>query len=92
MDGQIPEEVSKARIAKLIDLQNRINREISEGYISKTVEVLTEGYDEKKKMYFGREEFGKMIYFTSEKDVFGEFINVKITKANGISLIGTTEN
>ena len=54
--------------------------------------MLTEGYDEKKKMYFGREEFGKMIYFTSEKDVFGEFINVKITKANGISLIGTTEN
>lgn len=92
LDGQIPEEVSKARISKLIDLQNGINREISEEYITKTVEVLTEGYDEKKKMYFGREEFGKMIYFASDKDVFGEFVNVKITKANGISLIGTTEN
>lgn len=43
-------------------------------------------------MYFGRDEFGKMIYFTSANNAVGEFVQVRITKANGISLTGKTEN
>lgn len=88
MDGQIPEEISKDRIMRLIDEQNEINRLQSESYIGKTIEILCEGYDEKKGTYLGRDEYGKMAYFSSQDDVFGQFVNVKITKANGISLIG----
>lgn len=88
MEGQIPEEVSKDRIMRLIDAQNEINRKQSEEYIGKTVEILCEGYDEKKNLYFGRDEYGKMAYFNSNIGVFGKFIDVKITKANGISLLG----
>ncbi len=88
MDGQIPEEIGKQRIMKLIDLQNSINRDKSRLYVGQTVEILCEDFDEKKKMYLGRDTYGRMAYFPCEKDVVGEFVNVKITKAGGISLIG----
>ena len=92
MPEQVPEKISKQRIAKLIELQSSINKEISDGYLNGLAEVLAEGYDEKKDMYFGRDEFGKMIYFTSANNAVGEFVQVRITKANGISLTGKTEN
>ena len=88
MEGQIPEEISKERIMKLIDLQNSVNREQSRAYKGKTIEILCEGYDKKKKMYLGRDVYGRMAYFSGSKDYVGEFVNVKITKTGGISLIG----
>ena len=88
MDGQIDEEVSKARIMKLIDLQNETNRKQSETYLNKTVQILCEGFDDKKGMYLGRDTYGRMTYFKSETDLVGQFVNVKITKTGGISLIG----
>ena len=88
MDCQIDEEVSKRRIMELIELQNSINREQSKVYLNKTIEILCEGYDDKKEMYLGRDTYGRMAYFKSEKDIVGEFVNVKISKTGGISLIG----
>ena len=88
MDGQIAPEVSKKRIMELIALVNAQTRRQSEKYIDKTVEVLCEDYDDKKGLYLGRDEYGRMAYFESESDVIGEFLNVKINEANGISLKG----
>ncbi len=92
MPNQIDEEVSKVRIMKLIDLQNSINREQSKEYLNKTVEILCEGFDEKKQMYLGRDTYGRMAYFSSSKNQIGNFVNVKITKTGGISLIGEMQN
>jgi len=88
MDGQIDEQISKDRIMRLIDLQNNTNREQSKEYLNKTVEILCEDFDEKKKMYLGRDTYGRMAYFKSDKNLIGEFVNVKITKTGGISLLG----
>ena len=88
MEGQIDEETSKRRIMELIDLQNSINRNQSKEYKDKTIEILCEGYDEKKKMYLGRDVYGRMAYFACERDVVGEFVMVKIVKTGGISLLG----
>ncbi|MBQ7349003.1 MAG: tRNA (N6-isopentenyl adenosine(37)-C2)-methylthiotransferase MiaB, partial [Clostridia bacterium] len=88
MDGQIPENISKERIMKLIELQNNINRTQSESYLNKTVRILCEGYDTKKQMYLGRDTYGRMAYFSSDKDLVGEFVDVKITKTGGISVLG----
>ncbi len=88
MDNQIPEEVSKRRIMTLVELVNNLTREHSAKYFGKEVEILCEGYDEKKGMYLGRDEFGRMGYFESSTDVKGQFINLKVQKANGVSLIG----
>ena len=85
---QIPEDVSKERIMKLIDLQNEINRIQSKSYLGKTIEILCEGFDDKKNKYLGRDQYGRMAYFSSDKNLIGEFCNVKIVRAGGISLMG----
>ncbi|MBR5439677.1 MAG: tRNA (N6-isopentenyl adenosine(37)-C2)-methylthiotransferase MiaB [Clostridia bacterium] len=88
MDGQIDDATKKDRIMRLVELQNAINAQKSTEYVGKTVEVLCEDYDEKRGLYLGRDEFSKMIYFSSEKSLIGEFVMVKITKAGGMSLYG----
>ena len=88
MEGRIPDEVSKNRITRLIALVNEQTRKKSAGYVGKEIEILCEDYDEKKGLYLGRDEFGRMGYFASEKDPLGKFVTLKVDRANGISLYG----
>ncbi|MGN1052911.1 MAG: tRNA (N6-isopentenyl adenosine(37)-C2)-methylthiotransferase MiaB [Candidatus Scatosoma sp.] len=88
MPDQVPEEVSKDRIMRLVELVNSLTRKKSEAYLKKTVEILCEDYDEKKKTYLGRDEFGRMAYFPYPKNVVGRFVIVNVLSANGISLFG----
>lgn len=95
MENRVPEETQKDRIMRLVELVNEQTRKKSETYVGKKVEILCEDYDEKKDLYLGRDELGRMGYFKSDKDRIGEFVTLKITKANGISLYGEitgTEN
>lgn len=88
MEGQIDPEIQKDRIMRLIDIQNELNRKESLTYVGKTVEILVEDFDEKKNSYMGRDERGKMAYFSCDENVIGKFVNVKITSAGGMSLMG----
>ena len=88
MDGQIDPKIQKDRIMRLIDVQNELNRKESLTYVGKTVEILVEDFDEKKNSYMGRDERGKMAYFSCDENVIGKFVNVKITSAGGMSLMG----
>ena len=88
MEGQISETVQKDRIMRLVELVNSLTRKKSEKYLGRTVEILCEDFDEKRGYYLGRDEFGRMGYFKSEQNVIGEFVNLRITDANGISLYG----
>ena len=88
MDGQIPADIKKDRIMRLVDIQNEINREESSKYVGKTVEILFEDYDEKKQKYMGRDERGRMAYCEYPVNVVGKFAEVEITSTGGMSLIG----
>lgn len=88
MPNQVPEEVSKERIMELVELINSQTRALSQTYIGKTVEILCEDYDSKRGMYMGRDEYGRMGYFASQKNLIGQFVNVRIEHANGVSLTG----
>lgn len=88
MPNQVPEEVSKARIMELVELINSQTRALSQTYIGKTVEILCEDYDSKRGLYMGRDEYGRMGYFASQKNLIGQFVNVRIKHANGVSLTG----
>lgn len=88
MENQIPEDICKKRIMELVELVNSQTRKHSAKFVGQTVEVLCEDYDIKRGMYLGRSEHGRMVYFKSETDKKGQFVNVKIDEANGISLIG----
>ena len=88
MDGQIPEEVQKERIMRLVELVNEQTREKSVAYRGKTIEILCEDYDKKKGLYLGRDEYGRMGYFRSERDCIGDFVRLKIGETSGVSLMG----
>ena len=89
MEGRISEEVSKERIMRLVDAVNENTRLKSLEYVGKVTEILCEDYDEKKGLYLGRNESGRMGYFASDKNVIGEFVDLRVERANGISLFGT---
>ncbi len=88
MEGQIPEEVQKERIMRLVELVNAQTREKSQAYRGKTIEILCEDYDAKKGLYLGRDEYGRMGYFASGRDRIGQFVQMRVTDASGISLQG----
>ena len=88
MEGQIPEEVQKERIMRLVELVNAQTREKSLSYRGKTVEILCEDYDEKKNLYLGRDEYGRMGYFASGRSRIGEFVKIKVSETSGVSLAG----
>ena len=88
MPDQVPEEVSKARIMELVDLVNSLTREHSAKYVGKTCEILCEGFDEKRGLFLGRDKYGRMGYFASDKNVIGEFVELAVKEANGVSLMG----
>ena len=88
MGGHIDEAVKKDRIVKLVNLQNDVNREIAQTYLGKTLEILTDEFNQEQQIYIGRDEGGKVVHYNIDKNVVGEFLTVKITKASGISLYG----
>ena len=92
MQGQIPEDVQKARIMRLVEAVNAQTREKSAKYVGKRTEILCEDYDPKRGAWLGRDEYGRMGYFADKRSRIGEFVTLKVTEANGISLYGTAED
>ncbi|MBR3804528.1 MAG: tRNA (N6-isopentenyl adenosine(37)-C2)-methylthiotransferase MiaB [Clostridia bacterium] len=88
MDGHVPEDTKKQRIVKLVAIQNNVNKKLAKKYLGKTVEVLVDEFNTDCGYYMGRDERGKAIHFSSNENIVGQFVNVKITKANGISIYG----
>ena len=86
---QVPAEVSKDRITRLIAEQNKITKELSKAYEGKTYEVLCEDKAPKKDGFVcGRTDSGRMVTFKGEEDLIGHFVNVKIKKSQSASLFG----
>ena len=88
MAGRVDAETARSRITRLIAAVNENTRRKSEALVGQTVEVLCEDYDEKRGLYLGREPLGRMGYFACDRDRIGEFVTIKVTKANGVSLYG----
>ena len=87
-EDQIPAEISKSRIMRMVAEQNERTALHSKSYEGKTVEILCEDYDEKKNLYLGRDEYGRMGYFSSQENLIGKFVKIKVGKTVGISLYG----
>ena len=89
---QVPPEVSKERIKRLIAEQNVITKELSAGYEGKTFEVLCEDFAPKKAGYVcGRTDSGRLVTFKGNENLIGNFVNVKINKSQSASLFGDVE-
>ncbi len=90
MEDSISDEEKHANFDRLLEVQNRISREINESYGEKTVEVLVEGPSKTNhEIFSGRTETGKTVNFPASSETkIGDYVFVKITKVNTWSLDG----
>lgn len=85
----VPPEEKKRRQSKAEDLEESIAREINAGYLNKTVEVLVEG--KKKGKFQGRTRQDKLVFFSSNADLLGQMVKVRIDKTSPWALQGKPE-
>lgn len=89
---QIPYAVTQERISRLIKLQNKITKEISDTYVGGVFEVLCEDIAPKYDgMVCGRTESGRLVTFEGTSDDIGKFFNIKISQSKSASLFGHKE-
>ncbi len=81
---QISNFTKKLRLNKIKKVQEKVVASNMDKYIGKNFEVLCDGFDEEKKMYYGRAYFScpdidYLIFFNNDKAILGEFLNLKVT-------------
>lgn len=89
MPGQVPNEVKKERLQRLLELQNKHSLYHNEQLVGKKVEVLVEGPSKTDPSVFtGRTRGNKTVNFTGENISIGTLKEVEITEARTWSLLG----
>ncbi len=92
-EDQVPEDVVKERFDRLLALQNSIGREINDGLVGKTLEVLCEGTSRtNEERLTGRTEGNKIVNFIGgDGNVRGTMVRVHIDHAQTWSLEGVAD-
>ena len=90
MDNQVPLEVKKARLQKVIDLQLKIQESVLKERIGKTVTVLADiiSRDNKSEL-LGKTERNERVAFAGKPSLIGSFVKVHIDSLNGNTFRGT---
>ena len=88
MEDQVPEEVKRDRIYRLIELQNRLSLQRNHSLVGSIQEVLIEGPSQTDPgKYTGRTRGNKLVIFTGPADR-GLLMPIRITEAQTWSLHG----
>lgn len=82
----VPLEVKKKRLKKLIELQNEITREKNEELVGKEVEILIERKSRRDNLPMGKTRTGKEVIVKSAK--VGDYVNVYVESISGWTGIG----
>lgn len=86
---QVPEEVKRERIYRLIEAQNRISRKKNEEWVGRTVSVLVEGVSHKDESKLsGRTRQNKLVVFDGPQGLIGRTVDVRLVEAQTWSLSG----
>ena len=86
---QIPADIKKSRITRLVKLQNEITKELSDEYLGKVYEILVEDVNPKYPgTVCGRTDSGRLVTMKGDPSLIGSFLDVKITKSRSASLFG----
>ena len=80
MAEQVPEDVKKARLQKLMEVQNEISLEINKSLQGKTMEVMVEGPSKNDEtVWMGHTRSNIIVLFPHGAEKEGDFVQVKIT-------------
>jgi tRNA-2-methylthio-N6-dimethylallyladenosine synthase len=90
LPDQVPLELKKERLWKLIDLQKEISTKINKRLEGKTFEVLVDKKSKKhiENQFSGRTGTNKTVVFTSKQNLLGQLVNVKIIESSAWTLYG----
>ena len=89
MKEQIPEDIKKERLQRLMDVQARCSYKESQKYQGKTVRVLVEGESKKnKEVLSGRTSTNKIVLFQGPISLKGSFVDVEIYECKTWTLYG----
>ncbi|MBI3786817.1 MAG: tRNA (N6-isopentenyl adenosine(37)-C2)-methylthiotransferase MiaB, partial [Ignavibacteriales bacterium] len=89
MGNDVPEEKKVERLNEIIDLQREISHKKNQESVGQTVEVLVEGESKKSNSDFcGRTDSNKMVVFPKGDAVVGEYLHIKVERANSATLFG----
>jgi tRNA-2-methylthio-N6-dimethylallyladenosine synthase len=84
----LPKTTKKVRLDRLMELQRRHTREISQPYIGSVMSVLVEGEGRLPGQVSGKADIGRIVNFSGDRSLIGSFVDVRITKAYPNSLLG----
>lgn len=88
MEDVLTHDEKQRNFEQLLEAQNIISKEINDGYVGKTFEVLCEGQSKTApENLSGRTMGGKLVHFKGDFAA-GEYVNVKITEAKTWTLSG----
>lgn len=89
MEHQIPLDVKKRRLQKLMSVQNQQSLKWRQNMIGKTYEVLVEGPSRTNtERLTGRTRGYELVVFDGSSELSGSLVNVKITDASSFTLTG----
>ncbi len=93
MPNQVPAKIKKQRRKLLMELQQKISREVNESYVGKSISCIVEGYTDEGVVIMRSEhdapEIDGVVYAKSEHPVVpGDIENVLIEKADDYDLFG----
>ena len=89
MEEQVPSDVQSARFERLLAVQKEISLAKNMPFVNKTVRVLCDGISKTNdKVYSGRTEHGKIVFFDGQEIDTGRFVNIYVTRAEPFALYG----
>ncbi len=80
-EDQLSEEEKSDRLQRLFDKHNKIAFALAPEYENQTYGVLVESYNDETQVATGRTTKNKVVHFMGQKDLIGQTVPVKITKA-----------
>jgi tRNA-2-methylthio-N6-dimethylallyladenosine synthase len=89
LPDQVPEEVKAERLARLLDLQNRLTLAAHRRLVGQVREVLVEGASKRSAAELsGRLRTNQVVNFSGPQKLLGQLVQVKLTEAHPHSLKG----
>ncbi len=87
-EDQIPDEIKQARLERLINLQQKISKEINAKLVGQTLEILINGKGKYPNQIIGYTRHNKAVICEGAEDLIGQFAIVKIISTSGYTFKG----
>ncbi len=87
-ESDVPSRVASGRLARLMDLQQDIQRTLNNNLVGRRLEILVDGLDRKGGRYSGRSTCNRVVNFDGTGVQVGAFVDVLVEKGLPNSLSG----